>query len=325
MGDSKKLSNHFMHFHRNIRFEYPKMNKCEAGYSLDEGRQLMIGLGAVKDIGNSEQYCQKFESLTDFINKVDLDKTKITQLINAGYFDDIEPDREALLGNIEIILAFSKNSKVGKKNFLFCMQTSNGFTLDYSKRRSYSKSGAELDAFGFNIKEGFMVKNSNIMGLLPDNHMVGIVSKIKRVKTKKSNADMARLEVSTNEGTHNLMMFPNVFEKCGPWLFEDQTYIFQYTINPPKDQYDETMVIQNIINCNEFYPKKLILLDRDGFSQERISKLPITSSGKIEVWYEGDYLSVYQSELVGYLNVLDDQTLDQIPPQLEVTIEVFDD
>ena len=323
MGDSKKLSNHFMHFHKSVKFEYPKMNKCKAGYSLSEEGKLMIGLGAVKDIGNPDQYCQRFDDMTDFIQRVDLDRTKLVQLINAGFFDEVESDREALLGNLEVILGFCKNSKVAKRNFLFCMQTGMGFAIDYSKRKQYSMAHAELDAFGFNIKEGFMVRNSRIMEYMPENHMVGIISKIKRVKTKGSGADMARLEVSTDDGTHNMMVFPSVYAEYGPWLFEEQAYIFKYTVNPPKDQYDETIVVEKVMNCNEFFPKKIILFDRDGYDLNITERLPITSSGKIEVWYEGDYLSSYKSELVGYLNVLNDDVLDKIPGELDITVEVF--
>ena len=323
MGDSKKLSSHFLHFCKDVTFEYPKMNKCEVGYSTQPDGSLMLGLGSIKDIGNAKDFIGKFENIGDFLQNTPVDRTKLVQLIKAGFFDDVEPDRDALMGNVDMMLASAKNLKVSKRNFLFSFQGSDDVHLDYSKRKTLNKAKSEFEAFGFNIKEGFIAKHAHIVEVMPDDCLVGIVAKIKRTKTKKDGKDMALVEVYSNNGTFNLMMFPNTFEKYNTILFEEHAYIFKYTISEANERFDETWIVQDMMSCDEFKPKSITLYDPNGYNEGMLEYIPVTSSGDIEVIYEGDSTASMKTETIGYINILNDEFLNKLPRTLELNVQVF--
>lgn len=323
MGDSAKMSGHFFHFNDSVNFEYPRMNRCQRNYSInDDG--LMIGLGAVKELGDCEQYLGKFEDLGDFLSKTDLDRTRLIQLIHAGFFDEVYPDRGVLLGNVDRMLAFGKQKKTDDRMFMFTFAESLGFELDESKKKPHHPSTSEVLAFGINIKEGFIARNRDIIDAMPaDSHIVGTVTSIKQMVTKAKGEDMARIELYTPIGIIQMMIFPKDWRSIRQILVQDETYVFKYKINPPRGDFEESYQALAARATTNFKPKTIVFNDLIGYDEEVARALPATTRGDIEVIYEGDDLMAFRSKVIGYLDVLNHEVLKSLPGRVEFTVYAF--
>ena len=322
MGNSKEMAGHFFHFQNNVVFEYPRMNECQRSYSVSP-TGVMIGLGSIKELGFTEQFEQKFDSLSHFLEKVDIDKTKLTQLIYGGFFDGVFPDRELLLGNVPEMLAYSKNVKSSKRMFLFDIEVDSGFHFNEGKRKRVSLTTQESLAFGFNIKEGFIIKHAKVIETFDENTIAITVHAVKRLKTKKKQEDMAIISGYSTMGEIDLMVFPQMYKQFGHRLMEDKTYIIKFSISPANETYSESYILEDCVNVVDFVPKKLLLLDNRGYRPKQMSELPVLTTGLIKVYYEGEEDGDITSTLAGYIDVLNDEYLDSLPKHLSLETVVF--
>ena len=324
MGNSKEMAGHFFHFQNNVDFEYPRINEAQRSYSISP-TGVMIGLGSIKELGNTEQFEKKFDSISDFLTKIEIDKTKLTQLIHAGFFDPMESDREILLGNVPEMLAFSKNVKSSKRMFLFDIEVSSGFSFNSAKRKRTSPMAQELLAFGFNIKEGFIVKHAKVIETFPEDTIAITIHNVKRLKTKAKQEDMAIISGYSTMGEMDLMVFPKTYREFGHKLLEDKTYIVKYKVSPADEKYGESFILEDCLNAADFVPKKLLLLDGRGFKREQMNALPVLPNGLIQVYYEGERDGDIESVLAGYIDVLNDDYLASLPSHLTLETVVFVD
>jgi len=324
MGDSKAMAGHFFHFQKNVTFEYPRINEAQRSYSISP-TGVMIGLGSIKEVNASEEFAGKFDSITDFLVKCNLDKTKLTQLIYAGFFDPMEADREMLLGNVPEMLAFSKNAKTAKKMFLFDIESSSEFSFNSVKRTRISPTSQELHAFGFNIKEGFIVRHSKVIDTFEEGTIAITLHAIKRMKTKAKQEDMAILSGYSTLGEMDIMVFPREYRAFGNSLTEDKTYLMRVRHSPATEKFGESWVIERCMSAIDFKPAYLILRNERGYRKDEISKLPVLQTGSIPVFYEGYVGDEYESHQVGFIDILNDEYLDSLPSYLTPKTTVFVD
>lgn len=322
MGDSKEMAGHFFHFKNNVVFEYPRINEAKSSYSISP-TGVMIGLGSIKELGKSEEFEGQFENITDFLKKTNLDKTKLSQLIYAGFFDSMNSDRELLLGNIPEMLAYSKNSKVAKRMFLFDLEIDSEFVFNEAKRKRISPTTQELKAFGFNIKEGFIIRHSKVIKTFEESTIAITLHTIKRMKTKAKQEDMAIISGYSTTGEMDIMIFPYQYKCFGSTLHEDKTYIMKVRYSPATEKFGESYVLEDCMNEIDFAPAKLLLRNERGFRKEEIKKLPVLQTGRISVYYEGYLGDEYQSEHVGFIDILNDEYLNSLPTYLTPKVMVF--
>jgi len=322
MGDSKTMANHFFNFKESVCFEYPKMNHCSTDFEIHDDK-VVIGLSSVKELGDASPYTQQFKNLDDFLERVKLDKSKLNNLIRCGFFDDLSIPREVLLGNVSAMLIYSKNAKISKEEFVFDIHVDNGFTMQYVNRKFSDRAKDEQEAYGFYVKEGFIIKYAELIKLLPDDNIVGTVSKIKRTKTRAKQEDMAIVTVFTADGEMDLLMFPKVFKEKGMDLFEEKTYIFNTTYSPARNEYGDTYIINDMILGVQLTPLYITITNPSGYNQKDKRELSVLPLGKIAVEYSGYDIDEDKTEKIGYVDIFDLDYLKTIPSHLKVTVNVF--
>jgi DNA polymerase-3 subunit alpha len=322
MGDSKTMANHFFNFKESVNFEYPKMNNCDNDFMIKDNK-VIIGLGSVKELGDTTQFTQQFKDLNDFLERVKVDKTKLTQLIKCGFFDDLNISREVLLGNVPGMLAYSKNAKISKEEFMFDFHVEVGYSMQYNLRKRSDPAKDEQEAYGFYVKEGFIIKYAELIKLLPDTSIVGSVTKIKRVKTRAKQEDMAIITIFTLEGEMDLVMFPKIYKDKGFDIYEEKTYIFNTTFSPARDSYGDSYIIDDFIDGIVFNPTFVTITNPLGYNFADKKEIPVLPQGKIAIEYSGSHIDGERTERIGFVDVFDADYLKCLPTHLHVTVNVF--
>ena len=147
--------------------------------------------------------------------------------------------------------------------------------------------------------------------------------KIKRVKTRESQEDMAIVTVFTLDGEVDLLMFSKVYKIKAMDLFEEKTYIFKTTFSPARGSYGDTYIIDDFILGVNFVPTFITVTNPVSYNSKDINELQLLSDGKIPVYYSGYDLDVDRTEKIGYIDVFDVDYLKTIPTHLQVTVNVF--
>ncbi len=98
-----------------IKILRPDINKSFEYFSVENGdiRYAMagikgVGVGAVKDIVAEREKNGPFKNITDFIERIDpkiLNRRVLENLIKAGAFDELDPNRAKLFKNVSYILS----------------------------------------------------------------------------------------------------------------------------------------------------------------------------------------------------------------------------
>ena len=120
LSNQKKLSEFYEELKRlNIPIIRPDINKSFADFSSD-GKNFYYALGAIKNVGleaisnviKERSNNGLFKSVSDFINRVnpkDINKLQLEGLVQAGAFDSLSNNRQALFNSIPTIILKSKN------------------------------------------------------------------------------------------------------------------------------------------------------------------------------------------------------------------------
>ena len=120
ISNQNKLSEFYEELKRlNVEVIRPDINECFADFRTIDNK-FYYALGAIKAVGYEaisniveERILNgKFESIHDFINRVnpkDINKLQLEGLVKAGAFDKLNSNRQALYNSITAIIAKSKN------------------------------------------------------------------------------------------------------------------------------------------------------------------------------------------------------------------------
>ena len=244
----------------------PDTNKSAADFSIEDYTKIRFGLSAIKNIGAAAiesiikaRKSGHFISLQDFCNRVNLsavNKKTLESLLKAGAFD--------LFGNRASML-MSMPDTVSKANELR-KQISEGQAslfgdlFEIPKQTSFSSSETE-DIDDFTSKEklafekeflGFYLtshpQKENLQKV--HNHIThelellegetegtnvtigGILDNVKKLFTKKTNAEMAFLSLSDEKGINiEVVVFPKIFQLYKTSLAVDNVVVIQGKIS----------------------------------------------------------------------------------------------
>ena len=120
MSNQKKLGEFYEELKRlNINIVPPDINLCNADFYSDT-KNFYYALGALKNVGyeaisnivKEREKNGKFQSLNDFINRVnpkDINKLQMEALTKAGAFDNIYKERRSIYEKIPHLISKSKN------------------------------------------------------------------------------------------------------------------------------------------------------------------------------------------------------------------------
>ena len=148
----------------------PCINECFAEFKA-ETKKIYYGLGAIKSVGfeaisniiREREKNGKFNSLNDFISRVnpkDVNKLQLEGLVKAGAFDTIEKNRKKIFTSIPKIIQTIKNKyedKISNQTNLFGENTDeNEKDFDYVSSDNWTKKevlSEEFTSLGFYISD----------------------------------------------------------------------------------------------------------------------------------------------------------------------------
>jgi DNA polymerase-3 subunit alpha len=121
MGNSDKLSAFRQELQRSgIELLPPDINKSVAAFSVENGA-VRYALAAVRNVGSAavetvieeRQQNGPFKSLADFAGRIDaksINKRMMENLVRAGAFDCLEPNRARLLNGLDTVMAYANRA-----------------------------------------------------------------------------------------------------------------------------------------------------------------------------------------------------------------------
>ena len=120
ISNQNKLSEFYDELKRlNVEVVRPDINECFADFrTIDDkfyyalGGIKAVGYDAISNIVEERILNGKFESIHDFINRVnpkDINKLQLEGLVKAGAFDKLNSNRQALYNSIPAIIGKNKN------------------------------------------------------------------------------------------------------------------------------------------------------------------------------------------------------------------------
>jgi DNA polymerase-3 subunit alpha len=239
----------------------PDINESFGGFTVIKGsdhatgRTIRFGLYTIKNLGTDisdaiiEERKNKgpFKSLSDFferINHKNLNKKSVEALAKTGAMDDLAP-RNMIIGNLEILLAFNKESRgVAAQDSLFGAMggIEAKLTLTHQPEATMNEkltwekdllglyvSGHPLDSFKEKIEKfGTLIskiKNGEVKVGMPVT-VAAIIDDIRIVVTKKGDR-MAFIKVSDFSSTIDGVVFSKLFESTKDILIKDTIIALQ--------------------------------------------------------------------------------------------------
>lgn len=254
-GDTEKIAEIVHECEKmDIKVLPPNINESFGGFTVIVGsdkkvdRTIRFGLYTIKNLGTDiadaiieeRKRGGKFKSLADFferINHKNLNKKSVEALAKTGAMDDFD-DRNIIIGNLEALLAFNKESRAttsqdslfgsiggiqAKLSLSPVLAATPGEKLTWEKELlGLYISGHPLDAYKEKIE-----KFSTLISKIKTETNVGIpltvaciIDTVKIVTTKKGDR-MAFLGLSDFSGSIEAVVFSKLFENTKDILVEN--------------------------------------------------------------------------------------------------------
>ncbi|MDE2030921.1 MAG: DNA polymerase III subunit alpha [Patescibacteria group bacterium] len=242
----------------NIKVLPPNINESFGGFTVvvgsdkPEGQTIRFGLYTIKNLGkdiadaiieerkNPPVGRGRFKSLTDFferINHKNLNKKSVEALAKSGAMDDLA-SRNMIIGNLETLLAFNKESKiVSSQNSLFSDIGTPEVKLSLVKQEEATMnekltwekdllglyiSGHPLDSYKEKIEKfGVLIKKiiEEVKVGMPVT-VAAIINDVRIINTKSNNL-MAFIKISDTSGSIDCVVFNKLFEQTKSLLIKD--------------------------------------------------------------------------------------------------------
>lgn len=283
----------------------PDINRSYLDFTPLE-KQIVFGLGAVKNVGESaiteilaaRTKDGSFDSLADFCSRVDLrvvNRRAMEALIYSGAFDPFLPNRKQLLANLDPILSWAaeraKDKAIGQTSLFdfFSPQESDQPsavidaphappTEDFPPQE---KLKMEKDLLGFyvsdhplkSVQKQVRFLTSNCLLDLNDYHSesifncVALVTGIKAVTTKKGER-MAIVQLEDLSGHAEAVLFPKSFSRIGHLLEEDQQLMIWAKVDHRDEQVQ--LILEDLIPVDQVeFIQVVVPVNKAGDIQER--------------------------------------------------------
>ena len=231
----------------------PSLNNCYAEFKAIDGK-IYYGLGAIKNVGfeaisniiKERQRNGNFQSLINFIERVDIkdvNKLQLEGLTKAGVFDEFEKDRNKIFESIPKILQKIKNINEDKKNNqtnLFGNSDVQETAFEFQKVAPWKQKELlthEFKSLGFYISDHPLNEYEEIFNHLNiisfknfyQNNLTEslIAGTIMSIQEKKSSKGMpyAIIKFSDKEGEFELFLFSEILVANRDKLKESESFI----------------------------------------------------------------------------------------------------
>lgn len=257
----------------------PNINHSFANF-IAEGNAVRFGLGAIKNVGGQVIEAitqvrgnQPFLNMTNFIERVDtkhLSKRLLENLIGAGAFDCLEPNRRALyeaIEHINYIASKKANSIKSVQRSLFGESIDNTIIFklpDVPKWDGLTSLQKEFDSLGFylsdhplnaykqQIEQLQLTPSSMFATISTGQCRVAGVLLSTTVRTGKRGQKYAFLSLSDQEGTYEVTLFSEVYNQSVDLLKEGNLLAIEIGIK--KDNEQLRLTANKIYNLNDLQP-----------------------------------------------------------------------
>ncbi|MEH2245525.1 helix-hairpin-helix domain-containing protein [Nostoc sp.] len=267
-GDTDKVQRYITNCtNMGISIDPPDINRSGVDFTPTAGK-ILFGFSAVRNVGQNAIACilearnetAEFKSLADFCDRVDLravNRRTLESLIYCGAFDKIEPNRQQLINDLELVYDWAqsraKDRASGQGNLFDLL--GDGFSSTQNKRANNAfetapKSKAVMD---FNPQEKLQ-KEKELLGFYVSDHplkslrqiaplltainlsqlgeqreeirlcAVVMLNNVKKVVTKKGD-QMAILQIEDLTTQSEAVVFPKTYERISSLLVVDTRLI----------------------------------------------------------------------------------------------------
>lgn len=241
----------------------PDINHSFAQFTAEKNT-VRFGLSAIKNVGEQAIHAitavrgnTPFTSMTNFIERVDakyLNKRLLENLIQAGAFDCLEPNRRALFEAIEhISYIATKKSEAAKsaQRSLFGGDGDHGVTFklpDVPTWDGLTSLQKEFEALGFyfsdhplnaykqQIDQLHLTSSTSFVSTPSNNiRIAGVLLNI-TVRTGKTGQKYAFLSMSDQEGMFEVTLFSEVYSQSVEILIEGTLLVLDVSIKKEAEQ-----------------------------------------------------------------------------------------
>lgn len=313
----------------NIEVLPPRIEKSYGDFTIEEidgKKTIRYGLLAIKNVGEAavlnilqSRKISPFDSFENFLSRIDsrqVNRKVIESLIKAGVFDDLpveftdedflpQKKRAILIENLDVLMENSiKKIESKQQNLLFELEDEP--TINLTTDIEWSEHlllTFEKDVLGFYISGHPLAKYKKILQLLSnatlDNlpqkgkvRITGVISNIKKLVTRKDNAQWAIINLEDLYGEVKVLIFPQLFRKGAYKLLNVNLPVVVYgqitTSNGNKE-----IIAEELFSLDEALPKYVknlkITLKTPGLNENLLKKIRKTIDdypGKIPVILE---------------------------------------
>lgn len=219
----------------NIEVLPPDINKSYEGFTIEEN-SIRFGLSAVKNVGRAAvesillaREKGEFKSFRDFLYRVDLrkvNKKTVESLIKSGAFSQFgnratllsyypqavkevgQLQQESTFGQFSL---FSQKEEILKDNYSFLEEFSSEEIFQMEKEViGFSLTINPLSKIPSDIEKKITKRIGELteVDVNKSQILVGIISQIKKINTKKNNSEMAFLTIFDKTGSIEVVVFP---------------------------------------------------------------------------------------------------------------------
>ena len=272
----------------------PSINKSHYPFLVEEN-SIRFSLGAIKGIGKAilqeivtERQNGLYKDLNDFCLRVSSrvgNRKILANLIYAGAFDELGPNRASLLATIDTAL---KNREVLKANdSLFSEDELRAFSLKQMEieemhigeklNQEKEVTGVYLSNHPVEIYDAFFRQYSIIPIVdAASNHQVTIgayMISVKRIRTKKGD-EMAFIQMSDPTGEIDGVIFPREYTRYLPVIREGEVLLIQGKVESRQDRLQ--VIVQSIQQAKKTDENKQMLylkVETRQHTKENLNKL----------------------------------------------------
>ncbi|MEH2300875.1 MAG: OB-fold nucleic acid binding domain-containing protein [Nostoc sp.] len=267
-GDTDKVQRYITNCtNMGISIDPPDINRSGVDFTPTAGK-ILFGFSAVRNVGQNAIACilearnetGEFKSLADFCDRVDLravNRRTLESLIYCGAFDKIEPNRQQLINDLELVYDWAqsraKDRASGQGNLLDLL--GEGFSYTQNKRANNAfetapkskpvmdftpqeKLQKEKELLGFYVSDHPLKSLRQIAPLLTPINLsqlgeqkeeirlcaVVMLNNVKKVVTKKGD-QMAILQIEDLTTQSEAVVFPKTYERISSLLQVDTRLI----------------------------------------------------------------------------------------------------
>ncbi len=292
----------------------PSINKCYSEFKASDGK-IFYGLGAIKNVGfeaisniiEEREKNGKFNSLIDFINRVDskdINKLQLEGLTKAGVFDEFDLDRNKIFQSIPKIIQQIKNINTDKDNnqsSLFESSSEQEINFEFLSSEAWSQKellSEEFKSLGFYISNHPLNEYVDIFEELQINSyhkfvnskenesfVAGTIMSIQEKKSSKG-TPYAIVKFSDQKGEFELFLFSEILVNNRDKLKESESFVLTLQKDKISDKNSNRRLnVKKIDSLEELiknpYSKVTIEL-KSNFKVSEIKEI-LSSNGETEI------------------------------------------